>query len=259
MTCIQTGYHMQKPTVLLILCLALNASGAQFALQSGTNRTTLLELYTSEGCSSCPPAEVWLSRLKSEPRLWKDFVPVAFHVDYWDDLGWRDPLGAAEYSERQRAYAAQWQSRSVYTPGFVLGGKEWRGWSIHDGPPPPSNRLTGKLMADSNDGKRWELHFAPLTETPSTVDFQAALLGFDLSSKVSAGENRGRNLQHDFVVLTLATVKTTKVKGSFQVGLSLASPPRVSTRRLAVAFWVAPHGDLLPLQAVGGWLWPTNQ
>jgi len=62
--------------------------------------------------------------LKSNGRLWKDFMPVAFHVDYWDYLGWRDPFGASGHSERQRYYAAQWKTRSVSTPAFMIGGKE---------------------------------------------------------------------------------------------------------------------------------------
>src|SRR6478609_4849122 len=75
--------------VVFALCAAaipLLAEPVQF--QSGTNRTSLLELYSSEGCSSCPPAEKWLSKLKGNPLLWKETVPVAFHVDYWDYLGW---------------------------------------------------------------------------------------------------------------------------------------------------------------------------
>src|SRR5205814_363291 len=78
---------------LVILMAAVAAVpigfGADQILESGPQKTHLLELYTSEGCSSCPPAESWMSKLKAEPRLWKDFVPVAFHVDYWDRLGWR--------------------------------------------------------------------------------------------------------------------------------------------------------------------------
>src|SRR5687768_10063986 len=101
----RTNQPMQK-VILLLLCCVMNDLGAeQIQFQSGPNRTALLELYTSEGCSSCPPAEAWLSRVKSDARLWKEFVPVAFHVDYWDYLGWRDPFGMANYSERQRAYA----------------------------------------------------------------------------------------------------------------------------------------------------------
>ena len=70
--------------------------------KSSERRTALLELYTSEGCSSCPPAETWLSRLTDSPGLWKDFVPIGFHVDYWDHLGWRDKWGSKAFSERQQ-------------------------------------------------------------------------------------------------------------------------------------------------------------
>src|SRR5215470_3895766 len=188
---------MRKIISLVLLWSGVNSlSAASIQFQSGTNQTAFLELYTSEGCSSCPPAEAWLSRLKSNAQLWKDFVPVAFHVDYWDYLGWRDPFGAPDYSERQRDYAAEWKSRSVYTPGFVLDGKEWRGWYGRDELSRVSSRPTGILTAGSDDGKRWFLHFQPVVENSSTVAFHAALLGFDLDSDVRAGENRGHRLRH---------------------------------------------------------------
>ncbi len=94
------------------------------------HKTHLIELFTSQGCSSCPPAEAWLSKLKNEPRLWKDFVPLAFHVDYWDRLGWRDPFASKEWTARQYQYSENWKSESVYTPGFVLDGREWMDRSI---------------------------------------------------------------------------------------------------------------------------------
>ena len=68
----------------------ITSLAAETRFESGPQQISLVELYTSEGCSSCPPAEAWLSRLKEEPGLWKNFVPIAFHVDYWDRLGWRD-------------------------------------------------------------------------------------------------------------------------------------------------------------------------
>ena len=67
---------------------------------SGSNQVHLIELFSSEGCSSCPPAEQWLGGLREAPGLWRDFVPVAFHVDYWDRLGWRDRFSSPSYSER---------------------------------------------------------------------------------------------------------------------------------------------------------------
>jgi hypothetical protein len=234
-------------------------SAEQIQFQNGTNRIVLLELYTSEGCSSCPPAEAWFSRLKSDARLWKDFVPVAFHVDYWDYLGWRDPFGGADYSERQRAYAAQWKSRSVYTPGFVLDGKEWRGWSNRDELPHTSNQPAGTLTASSDDNTRWLLRFEPTARNTSSFDFHAALLGFDLSSDVKAGENRGHKLQHDFVVLTLARATSMRSGDSFQAELSLIPPSHLSAKRLGVAVWVTRHENLQSLQAAGGWLQPANQ
>ncbi len=250
---------MRKVLQLLLLCSAANLMSAeQVQFQSSTNRAALIELYTSEGCSSCPPAEAWLSRLKSNVRLWKDFVPLAFHVDYWDYLGWCDPFGAADYSERQRAYAAQWKSRSAYTPGFVLDGKEWRGRFGRDELPRASNQWAGTLTAISDDGKRWLLHFEPTIRSQAVFDFHAASLGFDLTSDVRAGENRGRKLQHDFVVLTLATASAKKAGDGFQAELTLTPPSRFAAKRLGVAVWVTRHNDTQPLQAVGGWLLPSK-
>src|SRR5579862_6783150 len=93
-------------------CIAAHAAPIQF--QSSERQVALVELYTSEGCSSCPPAEAWLSRLKDKPGLWSEFVPVAFHVEYWDALGWRDKWSSKDYSERQRDYAASWGSDNIY-------------------------------------------------------------------------------------------------------------------------------------------------
>jgi hypothetical protein len=243
------------PLILVLLWPAADSMGNdRFQFQSGTNHTALIELYTSEVCSSCPPAEESFSSLKAHPRLWTDFVPAAFHVDYWDYLGWRDPFGAADYSKRQRAFAAEWKTRSVYTPGFVLNGKEWRGWFNRDQLLRASNQPAGKLTANSDDGKQWLLHFEPTTQNSSIFDFYAALLGFDLANDVKGGENRGRKLQHDFVVLTFATVMSRRNNDLFQAELFLTPRSHLSTKRLAVAAWVTWHDDLQPLQAVGGWL-----
>ena len=113
----------------LIGTVMADAQTAVIKFQSAQEQTALLELYASERCSSCPLAEIWLSRLKKSPSLWKDLVPLAFHVGYWDYLGWCDLWAKASFSDRQRADAKQWRSDSIYTPGFVLNGKEWRDWS----------------------------------------------------------------------------------------------------------------------------------
>src|SRR5262249_36121801 len=120
--------HIIAAAIFLIWLVAGYSFAGDVSFQSGETQTTLLELFTSEGCSSCPPAEKWISNLRSNPDLWKKVVPVAFHVDYWDHLGWRDPFSKQEFTERQRSYAATWGGDSIYTPGFVVNGREWRGW-----------------------------------------------------------------------------------------------------------------------------------
>jgi len=84
----------------------------------------VIELYTSEGCSSCPPADRWLAALASQPQLWARYVPLAFHVDYWDALGWPDRFASRRHTARQRAYARNGRLSQVYTPAFVVGGNE---------------------------------------------------------------------------------------------------------------------------------------
>jgi len=251
---------MQRLIPLILFWPAVSSMCSdQFRFQSGTNQTALIELYTSEGCSSCPPAEESFSQLKTHPRLWLDFVPAAFHVDYWDYLGWRDPFGAADYSERQRAYAAEWKSRSVYTPGFVLDGKEWRGWFGTDKVPRPPHRETGVLTLSSDDGNRWLLGFEPTSRnTQASFVFYAARLGFDVSTNVKAGENRGRKLQHDFVVLNITKVESSRSGEVFEAALSLPPSPRIQSERRAIIGWVCRIGTLQPLQTVGGWLPSTK-
>src|SRR5258707_11357310 len=105
--------HMQRSTFFVVtmsISFAAAALGGNTTFESGRTKTHLIELFTSEGCSSCPPAEAWVSKLKDEPRLWRDFVPLAFHVDYWDRLGWRDPFAAKQWTARQYDYSSRWKS-----------------------------------------------------------------------------------------------------------------------------------------------------
>jgi hypothetical protein len=211
----------------------------------------LLELYTSEGCSSCPPAEEWLSHLKNHPGLWKDFVPVAFHVDYWDHLGWRDPFASKQWTERQSRYAAVWHNSSVYTPGFVLNGREWRAWS--DGISSPNETKTGVLRATSNDDKDWVVEFEPVNKDNLDYDAHAVLLGCGISSKVRAGENSGRNLQHDFVALACVNATMQFAGGKLKARLTTKGLVNTSSRK-AIALWVTRRDQLEPIQATGNWL-----
>src|SRR5256885_13150230 len=91
----------RRVLVLLAMVGAISAQAGEIVFESKPVRNHLIELYTSEGCSSCLPAEEWMNGLKNQPRLWQDIVPVAFHVDYWDHLGWRDPFASKIWTERQ--------------------------------------------------------------------------------------------------------------------------------------------------------------
>jgi hypothetical protein len=237
-----------------MVSLSLDARSEPIVLQSSENQVTLLELFTSEGCSSCPPAEKWLSSLKTSPALWKQFVPVAFHVDYWDYLGWRDPWASKAFSDRQRAYTQLWRGDSIYTPGFVLNGQEWRAWSRPKDGPPASGRKAGVLRVSSTDWEHWRVSFSPEGQGAGDYEVHAAMLANELISEVKAGENQGRRLNHDFVVTVLATcslkAQGDKLEGEFEFKPS----KKVEAKRLALAVWVTPLRSLQPIQAVGGWL-----
>ena len=231
------------------------AGGEAIQIMGGPGRVNLLELYTSEGCAGCPPADAWMSRLKDKAGLWKGFVPVVFHVDSWDELGWVDRFGNKAYSERQRLLAARWGRRSLMTPGFVLNGEEWRGWFRRGEVPGASGGNPGILLARSKDAATWTLRFQPSTNTLSgPFNLHAALLGFDFRSDVKAGENKGITLLHDFVVLSAGKVSGMRVGDAFEGSVTLKAGVGEAPKRLGVAAWVSLSKDEVPIQAAGGWL-----
>ena len=235
-----------------LLSLTTTISKADTRFESGPAQVALVELYTSEGCSSCPPAEAWLSRQKENPQLWKQLVPVAFHVDYWDRLGWRDRFSSKKWTERQSRYAAFWRRDSVYTPAVVVNGREQRGWSTSN-PASPNDTRVGRLSATTIDGKTFLLEFHPEKTGAGSYEAHLALLGSELATNVRAGENSGRNLKHDFVVLDLEEAEMKPEGGTFHSRLTIPSLAEAAPRT-AVAVWITPRGELAPLQATGGWL-----
>jgi len=229
--------------LLILLVLAASVSATPRNFSSGPARTHLLELYSSEGCSSCPPAEQWLGALRTAPGLWRDFVPVAFHVDYWDRLGWRDRFSRREFTARQYAYANLWGSDSVYTPGFVLDGAEWR---MHSEPPPVAKETAGRLTVEYAADGECRVTF----DGAGDFDVTVVLLGGGVSSDVRAGENSGRILQHEFVALALQSGRL--IAGAAELHVPIGPVEGVARRALAV--WVTRRGELVPRQAAGGWL-----
>ncbi len=245
---------------ILPFCVALDLTadpGAPSTFRSGPRRTALIELFTSEGCSSCPPAEKWVADLADEPGLWRDFVPVAWHVDYWDGLGWPDRFASAANTERQKSYAAAWRSESIYTPGFVLDGKEWRGWRLPFSLPKPAKEDVGVLELVATGSSRFTVRFSPPAGTAAGHSATVAWLGNDLSSDVRRGENAGRKLRHSFIVLRSSTAALTKKGADAVATIDLALPDARDSKKLSVAAWVMGDRGQTPLQAVGGWFQPT--
>ena len=211
--------------------------------ESGPAQVSLLELYTSEGCSSCPPAEAWLSTLSKNAQLWRAVVPVAFHVDYWDNLGWKDGFSSREFTQRQRLYAASWGSGSVYTPAFVWNGLEWRGWGR--GLPGGENSQAGKLVVQVS-GNHLKINYSP-GRSNGAYAVAVAPLKMNATSHVTAGENDGRTLAHQFIALNLVRTELSPSGDSF--GAEVSCP---TDRADALAVWVTLSGSLVPIQAAGG-------
>ncbi len=214
---------------------------------SGTQPVALIELYTSEGCSSCPPAEAWISSLKNDPGLWKDRVPVAFHVDYWDYLGWKDSLASPAYSARQARYVQSGTVSQSYTPGFVINGREWRRWFRDRVLPSPINQQAGQLRVEL-EGNRLRARYNKASKEP--LHLNLAILGVGVRTRIKAGENRGMLADQDFVVLGHSLTESSD--GRWNTVL----PPmkEIPHRRLALAAWVSRIHDQTRLQATGGWI-----
>jgi hypothetical protein len=206
-----------QPHALRGLCAALftlstaAAAGAAHAASctatSGPVRVPLVELYTSEGCDSCPPADRWLATTAAGAFKAGRAIPLSLHVDYWDYLGWRDPYASAQFSARQRASVQRSGSRVVYTPQVQLNGKDFRGWGDRAAVDRALEAAAGAaqakitLAAEQTGGEPWKIvvtaEAAPGGRAPGVY---LALYENGLASDVRAGENRGVRLRHDFVV-----------------------------------------------------------
>jgi len=181
----------------LLFSAALPAWSASCEVRSGRERTPVIELYTSEGCSSCPPADQWLSGLKGRP-----VVAQAFHVGYWDYIGWVDRFANSAHTQRQRELAQRNQLSGIYTPQLVRDGRDWRDWrqsgAVAASTPstPAAASITLQRVGQSDQ------YTARVTPNDSTAAWSAywSVTEHGHASRVKAGENRGEFLQHDFVV-----------------------------------------------------------
>jgi hypothetical protein len=203
---------MWIPVAPLILCLLL-ASGA---FDTAPRTSVLVELFTSEGCSSCPPADALLTRLlREQPVADVEIIPLSLHVDYWDHQGWKDPFGSKAFSSRQAAYSKIFGEDRIYTPQMVVDGRDELNGSdeqavrrvVREAASRPhlplrvDARSIGTSVRVSID-----LPAAPANAEP--IDVLVALTEDDLTSVVRRGENGGRTLTHVAVVRKLESLGT---------------------------------------------------
>lgn len=227
------------------LGLSPEATSAQQIFHQEGSPPRLIELYTSEGCSSCPPADQYLANLVSSPDLWHSVVPLAFHVDYWDYIGWEDRFAQPAFKQRQYDYRRLGRLRSVYTPGWLVDGKEWRGF-FRNQPLPEQKKAAGGTLTASLQTNQLRVQYQPVATYQALVA-HVALMGFDLHSDITAGENQGRRLQHQFVVLD----KQQKTQMNYEWRFTLPIPQ--DGARYALAIWVT-RPDQIPLQVTGDWI-----
>lgn len=243
---------MAKPLVLSLALLAMPLTAAADIVLDHQGKVPLLvELYTSEGCSSCPPADRYLSSLVDQTKLWKTWIPLAFHVNYWDYIGWPDRFAQPQFSQRQRDYQRLGAVRSVYTPGWVVDGQEWKGFFYGKDIPDQQQRQGGRLTVERTE-QQFNVRYQPLSGDHTRLTAHIAVMDMDQHSQVTAGENRGRKLSHQFVVSHKQQAQSDTLHWQFKL------PAPSGNQQQALAVWLTDGRSVQPVQAAGGWLTPSN-
>ena len=223
---------------------ASHAQGAACSAKSGARTVPLVELYTSEGCSSCPPADRWLSATFAKDKAGAVGIPLAFHVDYWDRLGWKDRFATAAYTERQYEGMRANRVRFVYTPQVLVQGRDFPEWhdrraatSLASAAAKPA-RADITLEAEPQGGS---IAVRATARVPSPGDrkgaaLYVALVDDGLASDVKAGENAGARLVHDHVVRLLRAGPVPDANGDVRWSITLPLPAEAGSASTVVAF-----------------------
>ncbi len=199
-------YRFQAKSLFILITslMAVSlASAADSSCQAKGQGKPLLELYTSEGCSSCPPADRWLAKHAANSQ--RSFIPLAFHVDYWDYIGWADRFAQPAFAQRQRERVAAIGDSRVYTPQVMLGEDVHIRWygaqadladKASQSPQFALRAMPGQNVIDLSLGVAW-------ADATAAKPVWVALYSDGIVSQVGAGENSGRKLSHDRVVRQL--------------------------------------------------------
>lgn len=238
---------------LAFTSLAMNSLAEPLELKSGVDRNQVIELYTSEGCNSCPPAEKWLNGFTASPMIFERVIPMAFHVDYWDYLGWKDPYASKNNSLRQYQHRRERNISQVYTPGVLVDSDENRSWRRGRLPNPPTDQAGVLSVKQSKAGDRLLVKFMPADGVSSSnLQLNVAVLAMGLSTEVKSGENRGKELRHDFVVLEHQQPASEDKHLVWSV--EMPTIPDKGQQRNALAVWLTQPDSQDVIQAVAGYL-----
>jgi hypothetical protein len=242
-----------SPGIALALVVAAFGALAQASASAGDTCTAhsaatvapVVELYTSEGCDSCPPADRWLSKLKADPRV----VALAFHVDYWDRLGWKDRFASPAFTGRQAEQQASNGARFSYTPQVVVDGQDRKDWSgIAE---PIGQRAAAPVdVLLTREGDRVTASVAASSRAPKRLAAYWAVTEQDHVTAVKAGENRGVTLHHDYVVRDYKTVPAWSASATAPQAIAFQLPERSdATHPRAVNLVVVDADTGRPVQA----------
>ena len=250
--------HIVVVTFTSILISAHAIAGGPCSAKSGNETAAVLELYTSEGCNSCPPADKWVSSLAPGGFKANQIVPLAFHVDYWDYIGWADRFADKEFSARHRVLARANGSSTVYTPQIFVSGKDIRlAFS--------NVKLNGTLKDINTTKPRADIGLELDASKPNTLNLSGsanlstpsedanayvAIYENKLISNVKAGENRGVKLEHDYVVRELIGPLKFDRQGKLEIKQSVTIPSDWKTKDLGVAAFVQNRETGETLQAL---------
>lgn len=219
----------------------------------GERTPVIVELFTSEGCSSCPPADALLAQLESQqPIAQAEVIALEEHVDYWDKLGWNDPFSSAEWTARQQDYARKFGNDGVYTPQMIVDGeREFVGSRKNEAVQSiekSAERPKAELGVALSGGKSGEVVAVGITAktlpsgTTEPIDLWLAVTESGLHSHVKAGENSGEDLHHASVVRTLQKVASLTEKTRFPFQAETTAKVQASWHRDKVRVVVFAQG-----------------
>ncbi len=199
-------------------------AGAQAAAAAPKRQPVVIELFTSEGCSTCPPADGFLSELEAkQPIPGVEIIALEEHVDYWNHDGWEDPFSSQAWTARQQEYVAKFKGDTPYTPQMILNGEKVM--ALKDAAEIEQTILQAAKEENTEvsiaaagseraDALKFEVHVGNLPSALDKADVWMAVTEDGLHSDVKAGENKGKMLEHASVVRTLEKIGSTPAKGA---------------------------------------------